>query len=106
MYTLTHSLPAVRTHKHTLLLTLTYTHTRTLTVTYALKYGLYVTLPLIYTHSHTQDAVTRSQYIAQALLYGDNRKHCIVVIVPDFAEIKQWAKKTHPAIFGTYVIRV
>lgn len=40
-----------------------------------------------------EDAICRSQFIAQALLYGDNRIHTVVLVVPELAEIRAWALK-------------
>lgn len=43
-----------------------------------------------------EDAVCRSLFIAQALLYGDNRKHTVVLVVPEWAEVRAWAIKNIP----------
>jgi long-chain acyl-CoA synthetase len=40
-----------------------------------------------------EDTLCRSQYIAQALLYGDNRPFTVALIVPNAAEIRLWAGK-------------
>lgn len=54
---------------------------------YKLENGKYVVpAPL-------EDSITRSQFVAQSLLYGDNKKYNIVFIVPDFVELKAWATK-------------
>lgn len=37
-----------------------------------------------------EDAITRSQFIAQSLLYGDNQPHTVVLIVPDILTLKEW----------------
>jgi long-chain acyl-CoA synthetase len=57
---------------------------------YKLENGKYVVpAPL-------EDGITRSQFIAQALLYGDNKKFNIAVIVPDIVELRGWmARQPH-----------
>lgn len=35
----------------------------------------------------------RSIYISQCIIYGDNKEYNIVLIVPDFTELKCWAEK-------------
>jgi long-chain acyl-CoA synthetase len=57
---------------------------------YKLENGKYVVpAPL-------EDDITRSQFIAQALLYGDNKKFNIAVIVPDIVELRGWmARQPH-----------
>ena len=39
------------------------------------------------------DAMTRSIFIAQCLLYGDNKKHNVTIIVPEMTELVNWASK-------------
>ena len=46
--------------------------------------------------------MTRSQFIAQALLYGDNQKNCVIIIVPEIQEIKTWATLQTPAVIGKH----
>ena len=41
--------------------------------------------------SQLEDMICRSRYIAQTMLYGDNKKYIIALLVPDLAEIKLWA---------------
>ena len=38
-----------------------------------------------------EDMLCRSKFISQALLYGDNKDYCVVLIVPDMDEINKWA---------------
>jgi hypothetical protein len=45
----------------------------------------------------------RSQFISQALLYGDNQRYCVALIVPDFVEIKAWLLKNNKGIINIYV---
>lgn len=40
-----------------------------------------------------EDAMARSQFIAQTFLYGDNRPYAVALIVPDIIEVKAWADK-------------
>jgi long-chain acyl-CoA synthetase len=40
-----------------------------------------------------EDAICRSQFVAQALLYGDNRIHTVVLVVPELLELRAWAVK-------------
>ena len=40
-----------------------------------------------------EDKLCRSSYIAQALLYGDNRPFTVALLVPNTVEIRSWAKK-------------
>ena len=40
-----------------------------------------------------EDKVCRSKFISQALLYGDNKDYCVILIVPDMNEVNEWAKK-------------
>jgi long-subunit acyl-CoA synthetase (AMP-forming) len=35
----------------------------------------------------TKDMLTRSQYIAQAFVFGDNKPYNVTLIVPDLAEV-------------------
>ena len=37
--------------------------------------------------------MTRSIFIAQCLLYGDNKKHNVTMIVPEMTELVNWASK-------------
>ena len=37
--------------------------------------------------------MTRSIFIAQCLLYGDNKKHNVTIIVPEMTELVNWASK-------------
>lgn len=37
----------------------------------------------------TEDSLTRSQYIAQAVLYGDNKKYTVCLLVPEMAEVSK-----------------
>ena len=54
---------------------------------YKLENGKYVVpAPL-------EDALARSQFIAQAFLFGDNKPYNVTLIVPDFLELKPWAEK-------------
>ena len=54
---------------------------------YKLENGKYVVpAPL-------EDAIVRSQFVAQAFLYGDNKIFNVALIVPDFIELKPWAEK-------------
>jgi len=54
---------------------------------YKLENGKYVVpAPL-------EDALCRSQFIAQAFLYGDNKVYNVTLIVPDFVELRPWAEK-------------
>ena len=39
------------------------------------------------------DAMTRSIFIAQCLLYGDNKKHNVTIVVPEMTELVNWAGK-------------
>jgi long-chain acyl-CoA synthetase len=41
-----------------------------------------------------EDAICRSQFIAQTLLYGDNRIHTVVLVVPELIELRAWAVKS------------
>ena len=44
-----------------------------------------------------EDAITRSQFIAQSLLFGDNKPHTTCLIVPDILALREWgAKKGMP----------
>jgi long-subunit acyl-CoA synthetase (AMP-forming) len=45
----------------------------------------------------------RSQFIAQALLYGDNQRHCVALVVPDFVEIKAWMLKNNKGNRDKYI---
>ncbi len=38
-----------------------------------------------------EDYVSRSRYIAQTFLYGDNKPHTMVLVVPEIAEVRGWA---------------
>jgi long-chain acyl-CoA synthetase len=38
-----------------------------------------------------ESAMARSPYISQAVLFGDKRKFVTALLVPDFANLKQWA---------------
>jgi len=54
---------------------------------YKLENGKYVVpAPL-------EDIVSRSQFVAQACIFGDNRKYNIVLLVPEMAEIRAWAAR-------------
>jgi len=55
---------------------------------YKLENGKYITpTPL-------EDSLCRSQFISQAMIYGSNRKYNTALIVPDFVQLADWAKKT------------
>lgn len=54
---------------------------------YKLENGKYVVpAPL-------EDALTRSQFIAQTFLFGDNKPHNIALVVGDVLEIRAWGQK-------------
>jgi long-chain acyl-CoA synthetase len=56
---------------------------------YKLENGKYVVpAPL-------EDAMTRSHFVAQSFLYGDNKPYNVAIIVPDFVELRAWAKKNN-----------
>ena len=60
---------------------------------YKLENGKYVVpAPL-------EDALTRSQFIAQTFVYGDNRPYNIVLVVGDAIELRAWSAK-HGLPFG------
>ena len=40
-----------------------------------------------------EDFVSRSRYVAQTFLYGDNKAYNVVFIVPEIAEVRGWADK-------------
>jgi long-chain acyl-CoA synthetase len=40
-----------------------------------------------------EDALTRSQFIAQTFLYGDNKPHTVVLVVGDAIELRAWGQK-------------
>jgi long-chain acyl-CoA synthetase len=48
-----------------------------------------------------EDAMTRSQFIAQTFMYGDNKPYSVALIVPDILEMKPWADKKGIANDGT-----
>eukprot|EP00595_Chromulina_sp_UTEXLB2642_P000701 CAMPEP_0196761274 /NCGR_PEP_ID=MMETSP1095-20130614/429_1 /TAXON_ID=96789 ORGANISM="Chromulina nebulosa, Strain UTEXLB2642" /NCGR_SAMPLE_ID=MMETSP1095 /ASSEMBLY_ACC=CAM_ASM_000446 /LENGTH=537 /DNA_ID=CAMNT_0042110559 /DNA_START=460 /DNA_END=2073 /DNA_ORIENTATION=+ len=54
---------------------------------YKLENGKYV-VP-----TPVEDTLARSLYIAQALIYGDNKPYNVALVVPDIAEIKSWCEK-------------
>ena len=37
--------------------------------------------------------MTRSIFIAQCLLFGDNKKHNVTIVVPEMTELINWANK-------------
>jgi long-chain acyl-CoA synthetase len=37
----------------------------------------------------------RSRYISQCIFYGDNKEYNVILIIPDYDELKCWAEKTH-----------
>jgi long-chain acyl-CoA synthetase len=39
-----------------------------------------------------EDQVSRAPLILQTVIYGDNRAHCIALIVPDMVELRSWAE--------------
>lgn len=39
-----------------------------------------------------EDYICRSRYVAQTMLYGDNRNWIVALVVPDIVEIKAWAE--------------
>jgi len=43
-----------------------------------------------------EDIFSRGPMILQSFLYGDNKKYTILLIVPNFIEIENWAKAKHP----------
>ena len=54
---------------------------------YKLENGKYVVpAPL-------EDIVTRSRYVAQSFIYGDNKPYNVVLIVPEIGEVRAWADK-------------
>lgn len=53
---------------------------------YKLENGRYIApVPL-------EAELERSQYISQAIVYGQDRPHNVALIIPDFAALAQWAK--------------
>jgi long-chain acyl-CoA synthetase len=40
-----------------------------------------------------QDAAKRSRFVAEALLIGDRRPYPILIVVPNFRKLEQWAKQ-------------
>lgn len=40
-----------------------------------------------------QDAAKRSRFVAEALLIGDRRPYPILIVVPNFPKLEQWAKQ-------------
>lgn len=40
-----------------------------------------------------EDYVSRSRYVAQTFLYGDNKPYNVVFIVPEVLEVRKWAAK-------------
>ena len=55
----------------------------------------------------TEDSLTRSQYIAQALLYGDNKKYTVALLVPEMTEVKYcYIIATHICTFILYIIEL
>jgi len=40
-----------------------------------------------------EDHLCRSRYVFQAFLYGDNRNVCVALVVPEMAEVREWAQK-------------
>jgi len=40
-----------------------------------------------------EDAICRSQFIAQTMLFGDNKIHTVLLVVPELAELRAWATK-------------
>jgi len=40
-----------------------------------------------------EDAICRSQFIAQTMLYGDNKIHTVLLVVPELSELRVWALK-------------
>ena len=53
---------------------------------YKLENGKYVApAPL-------EEKLQLSPYIAQCVIYGDNKPHNVALIVPDMAALKEWAK--------------
>ncbi len=51
-----------------------------------------------------EDYICRSRYVAQTLLYGDNRKWIVALIVPDVAEIKVWADTKNLKVCSALII--
>ncbi|CAE7561493.1 unnamed protein product [Symbiodinium microadriaticum] len=59
---------------------------------YKLENGKYVTpVPL-------EDGICRSQFVAQALVYGSDKKFNTALIVPDFVQLNGWAVKNRVVI--------
>ena len=40
-----------------------------------------------------EDGITRSTFVCQSFLFGDNKPFNIAIVVPEFGELRQWVKK-------------
>lgn len=59
---------------------------------YKLENGKYVVpAPL-------EDIVCRSHFINQCLLFGDNREYNVLLVVPEFSQIRKWVTKYLPQV--------
>lgn len=59
---------------------------------YKLENGKYVVpAPL-------EDIVCRSHFVNQCLLFGDNRSFNVLLVVPDFGQIRAWVAKYLPQV--------
>ena len=66
---------------------------------YKLENGKYVVpAPL-------EDALTRSQFIAQTFVFGDNKPYNIALVVGDAIELRAWGQKQIAFYIGYSIIR-
>jgi long-chain acyl-CoA synthetase len=59
---------------------------------YKLENGKYVVPTIV------EDAINRSLFVAQSLVYGDNKPYNIVLIVPEFNDLQKWLYMKDPAV--------